>query len=73
MFAGGFGLFGGGTQVNSGDSSFGAGFSFGGSSPQDQSSASNTSTGELYFPPKLYMWQSQVENEHYSTVSGLIR
>ena len=21
----------------------------------------------------VYMWQSQVENEHYSTVSGLIR
>ena len=21
----------------------------------------------------MYMWQSQVENEHYSTVSGLIR
>ena len=22
---------------------------------------------------QLYMWQSQVENEHYSTVSGLTR
>ena len=29
--------------------------------------------GNLYNSGHIHMWQSQVENEHYSTVSGLIR
>ena len=35
----------------------------------------NTLIVKVPFPRniELYMWQSQVENEHYSTVSGLIQ
>ena len=32
-------------------------------------SCTYTSTGSLH----IYMWQSQVENEHYSTLSGPIQ
>ena len=28
---------------------------------------------QLIVNPTLHMWQSQVENEHYSTVCGLIQ
>ena len=30
-------------------------------------------TAHESIPTGFYMWQSQVENEHYSTLSGLIR
>ena len=30
-------------------------------------------TSELSYAHSLYMWQTQVENEHYSTVSVLIQ
>ena len=30
-------------------------------------------TSEFSLPMHIQMWQSQVENEHYSTLSGLVR